>query len=146
VPPAQSLVFGVPLEPGQGVPRVVKECVEFIEQKGLQSEGVFRLSAMASEINRVKALFESGQPVDFDSAIGGVDVAAGILKFYLREMPEPLLTFQYYDQFCEVPAIPDRAAQRERIRALLGSLPQANYNLLKYLVPFLRKVTQYAGN
>jgi RalA-binding protein 1 len=56
--------------------------------------GVLRLSGSASEIERYQKRFDEGQDVDFARANVDVHVVAGLLKLFLREMPEPLLSIE----------------------------------------------------
>ena len=46
-------------------------------------------------------MFDSGSPVDFSFAQPS-DVAA-VLKYFLRELPEPLLTFDLHHNFIDIP-------------------------------------------
>lgn len=101
-------VFGIPLtdvlalsnHQGCQLPLVVTSTVEFIDRYGLDSEGIFRISAMASVLDDVKRRFNRGEIVDFAAVQGQEDVAAGILKLWLRELPEPVILFSLYPAFC----------------------------------------------
>uniref|UniRef100_A0A3B5L158 Uncharacterized protein n=1 Tax=Xiphophorus couchianus TaxID=32473 RepID=A0A3B5L158_9TELE len=65
------------------------------------------------------------------------------LKSYLRELPEPLMTFELYIDWIQASNIQD---QEKRLQALLGAcekLPCANNNNFKYLIKFLSKLTEY---
>lgn len=77
---------------------VVKKCVEFLSQEqAMQTEGLFRRSANMKTVKEVQELLNSGEPVDFsDYGAQAVHVAAVILKTFLRELEEPLLTFNLF--------------------------------------------------
>jgi hypothetical protein len=63
-----------------------------------ESEGVFRLSGSQSEVDQVLEDFVFGRnPV---LANRSVHVVCGVLKQWLRELPNPLLTYELHDAFC----------------------------------------------
>ncbi|EEC10256.1 conserved hypothetical protein [Ixodes scapularis] len=83
--------------------------------------------------------FFTGKEVDF-SAYENVHVAAVILKTFLRELEEPLLTFDLYEEVMRFQEL-DQSEKLAQARALLlERLPDDNYELLKYIVEFLAKV------
>ncbi|XP_057245469.1 rho GTPase-activating protein 44-like, partial [Malurus melanocephalus] len=69
--------------------------------------------------------------------------ATGALKSYLRELPEPLMTFELYEEWIQASNIPE---QEKRLQALWNAcekLPKANYNNIRYVIKFLAKLTEY---
>jgi hypothetical protein len=92
-----SLLENNPSEP---IPRVVSSCITFLStENALQTEGIFRRSANVQTVKEVQQLFNTGKEVDFGTFgdPGGVHVAAATLKSFLRELEEPILTFDLYD-------------------------------------------------
>lgn len=61
----------------------------------MQTEGLFRRSANMKTVKDVQELLNSGEPIQFEDygEQQSVHVAAVILKTFLRELEEPLLTF-----------------------------------------------------
>jgi Rho GTPase-activating protein RGD1 len=106
--------FGIPLEEvisreNSTLPYIVAQCVIAIDQFGLQTEGIYRISGGATTISKLKYLFESEPDnVDFRTPAGfyeDIHAVAGILKTFLRELPEPLLTRAFYDNFINASGI-----------------------------------------
>lgn len=62
----------------------------------MQAEGLFRRSANMKLVKDVQELLNSGEEVSFDDYEQSVHVAAVILKTFLRELEEPLLTFELF--------------------------------------------------
>ena len=62
----------------------------------LETEGLFRRSSSANVVKMVQTRFNKGEVVPF-SLERDVHTAAVIIKTFLRELEEPLLTFQLYD-------------------------------------------------
>ncbi len=101
-------MFGAPLcsyvERGfllqNGVPSVVSQCIDFLEKipGGLDLEGIFRVTGTQTEIEEFKDEFDTTGKCDL-SRCRDVHAVAGLLKLYLRELPEPLLTFDRYPDF-----------------------------------------------
>lgn len=63
----------------------------------LETEGLFRRSSSAGVVKGVQEKFNSGQEVTFQLP-ADVHTAAVIIKTFLRELSEPLLTFDLYDE------------------------------------------------
>uniref|UniRef100_A0AAY4B0Y7 Rho GTPase-activating protein 1 n=1 Tax=Denticeps clupeoides TaxID=299321 RepID=A0AAY4B0Y7_9TELE len=142
-PPLPTQQFGVPLSElrlraadADGVPFVVRDTVNFLLEQGLQTEGIFRRSANVSLVRSIQEKYNSGQEVNFYQ-LEDVHLAAVILKKFLRELPEPLLTYQLYNDVVNIHSTSRRV---ERIRNMLHTLPEENYASLKFLIQFLSQV------
>lgn len=77
----------------EDLPKFVIDAMDFVEEFGINSEGIFRISA--NKENEQAAIdelerSENGEIkfIDYD-----VHVAANVLKLFFRELPEPLLTY-----------------------------------------------------
>lgn len=81
-----------------------------------------------------------GQKPDFN---GDVHMAAVLLKAFLRQLDEPLMTFELYDEINAFQTL----GKEERSRAvkimILEKLPEDNYRTLKYIMQFLSKVISF---
>ena len=62
-----------------------------------KEEGIFRLSGKANAITELKEAYDNKQPVDLSKVDS--NVCCGLLKLYLREMPEPLFPARLYKAF-----------------------------------------------
>lgn len=69
------------------------------------------------------------------------NVIASALKSYLRDLPEPLLTFNLYDQFIAASQRPTEEQRKTAILNTINQLPPSNYENLRYLTKFLGKPT-----
>uniref|UniRef100_A0A8C9SZH4 Rho GTPase activating protein 1 n=1 Tax=Scleropages formosus TaxID=113540 RepID=A0A8C9SZH4_SCLFO len=138
--------FGVPLSllneknPDQeGIPLVMRDTVGFLKERGLQTEGIFRRSANITLVRNIQNKYNSGEVVDFFQ-LDDVHLAAVILKTFLRELPEPLLTFQLYTDVVNFHNVKS-STQASEIRTMLQTLPKENYASLKFLIQFLVQVS-----
>ena len=69
-----------------------------------------------------------------------VHVLTAVLKAFLREMPQPLLTYERYDQFLRAADIADEKERVSFLMALTQQLPAAHFDLLERLVFHLTRV------
>ncbi|KAJ7330616.1 hypothetical protein OS493_022231 [Desmophyllum pertusum] len=154
----KSGVFGFQLNvtsrnENASVPLIVRKCVEEIEKRGLMRVGLYRISGNARRKKQLHALFdEDSTSVDLsEDSYPDINVITGILKDYLRELPEPLITEalskmlikaakdQVQDQ--------DIASQKRFLSKLLIQLPQDNRETLVYLLNhFVRVINEKDTN
>jgi Rho GTPase-activating protein 1 len=137
-----------------GVPRVVKDCIQYLRQtgtfssfspvslsqlilQGLTDEGLFRRSPSSAILRQVKEAYDRGQVVSLDS-FDDPHLAAVLLKKYLRDLPEPLFPETLYSviQQCPLPTedISDWSAVLYIRETLLPTLPRCTYILLSYVL------------
>jgi len=142
-------IFGVALEvaversrshDGVALPVVVRECVDFIEEQGLQVEGIYRSSGVKSKVVKLRTAYSSRQPVDLSSA--DPPVVASLLKLFLRELPDPVLTARLIPSFEEVSQRRAAAHRLEGLRALLQELPEPNLRLVQWVFVHMGHVIQ----
>ncbi|XP_048347231.1 rho GTPase-activating protein 44 isoform X6 [Sphaerodactylus townsendi] len=139
--------FGKPLEEhltvsGREIAFPIEACVTMLLECGMQEEGLFRVAPSASKLKKLKAALDCCV-VDVQEYSADPHAIAGALKSYLRELPEPLMTFELYEEWIQASNIQD---QDKRIQALWNSLeklPKASFNNLRYLIKFLAKLTEY---
>ncbi|KAM4623290.1 rho GTPase-activating protein 44-like [Polymixia lowei] len=139
--------YGKPLEEhlalsGRDIAFPIEACVTMLLECGMQEEGLFRVAPSASKLKKLKASLDCGV-LDVQEYSADPHAIAGALKSYLRELPEPLMTFELYEEWIQASNLPD---QDKRLQALLVAcekLPPANANNFKYLIKFLAKLTEY---
>lgn len=117
------------LNSGQDIPMVLKCCAEFIEEFGIV-DGIYRLSGITSNIQKLRRSFDEERIPDFSQPEIRQDIHAlsSLLKMYFRELPNPLCTYQLYDHF--VDAIQTRGDGTERLRLMkqtVQKLPPPHY-------------------
>ncbi|XP_063824835.1 rho GTPase-activating protein 44-like [Ostrinia nubilalis] len=141
-------VFGYPLEEhlrvtGRTIAFPIELCVCTLHELALNEEGLFRIAGGTSKVRRMKLSLDAGLfsvplPRDYRDA----HVVASALKGYLRELPEPLLTFRLYEHFVAAARQPGDTARLNALWEAVHLLPDANYQNLRYLIKFLAALTQ----
>uniref|UniRef100_A0A671QGN1 Rho GTPase-activating protein 22-like n=1 Tax=Sinocyclocheilus anshuiensis TaxID=1608454 RepID=A0A671QGN1_9TELE len=125
-------------------PLLVEQCVDFIREQGLKEEGLFRMPGQANLVKELQDAFDCGDKPLFDSNTD-IHTVASLLKLYLRELPEPVIPFNKYEDFltCAQLLLKDEEGLSELVKQV-NTLPQANYNLLKYICKFLDEVQSHS--
>ncbi|XP_034073375.1 rho GTPase-activating protein 44-like isoform X9 [Gymnodraco acuticeps] len=127
---------------GRDIAFPIEACVTMLLECGMPEEGLFRIAPSASKLKKLKASLDCGV-LDVEEYSADPHAIAGALKSYLRELPEPLMTYELYNDWIQASNIQD---QDKRLQALLNAcekLPPANNNNFKYLIKFLSKLTEY---
>ncbi|XP_053147025.1 rho GTPase-activating protein 44 isoform X7 [Hemicordylus capensis] len=139
--------FGKPLEDhlevsGREIAFPIEACVTMLLECGMQEEGLFRVAPSASKLKKLKAALDCCV-VDIQEYSADPHAIAGALKSYLRELPEPLMTFELYEEWIQASNIQDQDKRLQALWNALEKLPKASYNNLRYLIKFLAHLTEY---
>uniref|UniRef100_A0A673K628 Rho GTPase-activating protein 6-like n=1 Tax=Sinocyclocheilus rhinocerous TaxID=307959 RepID=A0A673K628_9TELE len=121
------------------VPRVLDSCCQHLQKYGLQTVGIFRVGSSKKRVRQLREAFDQGADVVLDQRHSVHDVAA-LLKEFLRDMPDPLLTRELYSAFITL----DKADQYTVIQLLICLLPACNSDTLQCLLHFLSDVANHA--
>ncbi|XP_034049510.1 rho GTPase-activating protein 17a isoform X3 [Thalassophryne amazonica] len=126
---------------GREVALPIEACVMMLLETGMKEEGLFRIGAGASKLKKLKAALDcsTSQLEEFYSDPHAV---AGALKSYLRELPEPLMTYQLYDEWIQASSVSDPDKRLQALWVVCDKLPKNNRTNLRYLVKFLAKLAQ----
>eukprot|EP01114_Cavostelium_apophysatum_P010623 TRINITY_DN2457_c0_g3_i1.p1 TRINITY_DN2457_c0_g3~~TRINITY_DN2457_c0_g3_i1.p1 ORF type:complete len:1191 (-),score=436.75 TRINITY_DN2457_c0_g3_i1:57-3629(-) len=138
-------VFGVPLpnlmknseQAGRSIPTFVEHWLYFIEKNGADNEGIFRLSGSAIEIEKMKDIYDSGSQPEMDGK--DCHAIAGLFKLWLRELPEPLLTYDLYSTWVALSNI-EESKKLEYAKSVVAQLPIYNKYMLLALIHHLAKI------
>ncbi|XP_017482431.1 PREDICTED: LOW QUALITY PROTEIN: rho GTPase-activating protein 92B-like [Rhagoletis zephyria] len=122
---------------------ILELCICCLVENGLYEEGLLRVGCASTKLRRMKHALEAQYvktplPLEYQDP----HVIGSILKLYLRELPEPLLTYKYYKDFINAAECGSESERKAAIKATLAKLPAANYANLRYLTRFLWLVTQ----
>ncbi|KAL3999374.1 nuclear factor, interleukin 3 regulated [Sarotherodon galilaeus] len=124
------------------VPRVVDSCCQHIEKYGLHTVGIFRVGSSKKRVRQLREEFDRGIDVQLDEEYSVHDVAA-LLKEFLRDLPDPLLTKELYTAFINTTLL-DSYEQQSVVQLLIYLLPACNSDTLHRLLEFLSTVADHA--
>ncbi|XP_008275377.1 rho GTPase-activating protein 29-like isoform X2 [Stegastes partitus] len=150
-----------------GIPFIIKKCTSEIESRALNIKGIYRVNGAKSRVEKLCQAFENGKDLVELSELSPHDIS-NVLKLYLRQLPEPLIQYRFYNDFIGLAKECQRVIVEEadklkstqpgekggpsiqlnrvifKIRDLLCQLPAANYRTLRYLIAHLNRVTEQA--
>ncbi|KAM6465746.1 rho GTPase-activating protein 18 isoform 3-T3 [Liasis olivaceus] len=150
----ESGIFGVPLlvllehdqkrVPGIRIPLIFQKLISQIEEGKLETEGLLRIPGVAA---RVKNLCQEIESKFYEGTFNWDSVkqhdAASLLKFFIRELPQPLFTVEYLKAFQDVQKLPTKKHQLQALNLLVLLLPEGNRDTLKVLLEFLQRVIDH---
>eukprot|EP01103_Thecamoeba_quadrilineata_P017911 TRINITY_DN6561_c0_g1_i1.p1 TRINITY_DN6561_c0_g1~~TRINITY_DN6561_c0_g1_i1.p1 ORF type:complete len:540 (+),score=132.64 TRINITY_DN6561_c0_g1_i1:67-1686(+) len=127
------------------VPTAVVYLINHIRETGLQVPGIFRISGSLTNVLELKKRLDVGKfPLPDLSSYDLHDICS-TLKLWLRQMANPLLTFNLYEAFISATSINESEEERlECIRKVVKQLPVGHLVLLKFLVAFLVEVASHS--
>ncbi|NXN30236.1 3BP1 protein, partial [Nycticryphes semicollaris] len=139
--------YGVPLEThlkslGREIALPIEACVMMLLASGMREEGLFRLAAGASVLRKLKSSLGSGSNA-LEEFYSDPHAVAGALKSYLRELPQPLMTFELYNEWVKVASLKDVDDRIQSLQDTCSRLPRDSHNNLRYLIKFLAKLAEH---
>uniref|UniRef100_A0A3Q3EEM7 Rho GTPase-activating protein 35 n=1 Tax=Labrus bergylta TaxID=56723 RepID=A0A3Q3EEM7_9LABR len=144
--PMESSYFGVPLvsvvSPDRPIPLFIEKCVRFIETTGLNTEGLYRVSGNKSEMESMQRQFEQDHGLDLVEKDFSINTVAGGLKSFFSELPEPLVPCALQVDLLDAFKINDREQRLYTMKDVLRRFPRENYDVFKYVLSHLHKVSQ----
>ncbi|XP_059426321.1 rho GTPase-activating protein 15-like isoform X2 [Carassius carassius] len=173
-PPLQTLqekglikdqVFGCGLEllcerEKSSVPQFVRKCTDTVERRGLETDGIYRVSGnlaviqkLRFAVNHERAVTTDGRylfPEDLvqerldldDPQWEDIHVITGALKLFFRELPEPLVPYEFFQDIVETVKLSDHEDKVERLKLLVLSMPPPNHHTLQHMIRHLRRVME----
>ncbi|XP_043224068.1 rho GTPase-activating protein 26-like isoform X1 [Amphibalanus amphitrite] len=123
----------------------VSRCLAQLEDRGLQDQGLYRVVGVSSKVNRLVQLglsrtkFEQvdlASPQEWENK-----TLTSAVKTYLRNLPEPLMTFRLHSEFMNAAKTDKKEVRVAKVLSLVSKLPKLNYQLLKLLIHHLQKVS-----
>ncbi|KAI3630357.1 hypothetical protein MIR68_011792 [Amoeboaphelidium protococcarum] len=158
-------LYAVPKVPGTQIPVIIKVLLRHLKKYDLQTEGIFRLSGAQSTVLKLKNLFDNDPDGGMKFLAGGEDAlldyinlgdghaVAGVVKLFLRELPDPLLTFDLFDAFIACAQSQQSIDQQHggaqrlwQMYVLVNSLPSENRDLLCTLLQFSSLVSEESNS
>ncbi|KAM8867121.1 rho GTPase-activating protein 15 isoform 8-T9 [Synchiropus picturatus] len=176
-PPLQALqekglikdqVFGCRLEmlcerEKSTVPRFVRMCTESVERRGLDTDGIYRVSGNLAVIQKLRFLVNHERAVTTDgrymfpaelvqeeklnldeSEWEDIHVITGALKLFFRELPEPLVPYGFFTDIVETIKMMDYMDKVDRLKCLILNMPPPNYDTLKFMCRHLKRVLEHS--
>uniref|UniRef100_A0A3Q4HT30 Myosin IXA n=1 Tax=Neolamprologus brichardi TaxID=32507 RepID=A0A3Q4HT30_NEOBR len=121
------------------VPLVVEKLINYIEMHGLYTEGIYRKSGSANKIKELKLGLDTDvENMNLDDY--NIHVIASVFKQWLRDLPNPLMTFELYDEFIRVMGLQDKKEMTRGVYSVIDQLSRTHLNTLERLIFHLVRI------
>jgi RalA-binding protein 1 len=124
---------------GVKLPLVVRDCIDFL-QENLSSDQIYKVEGVKTRIQNLKKCYNNRDPI---TEVMDVATASSLLKTYISDLPEPILTTELIARFEEVSASPDVTTQAKEFSLLIDQLPKVNQVLLAWISRHLSAVINH---
>ncbi|RHZ66674.1 hypothetical protein CDV55_101249 [Aspergillus turcosus] len=145
---APTALFGTDLEQRMEheksiIPAIVTRCIQEVELRGMDMEGIYRKSGASSAVQTIREGFERS-PQDYDISDPDLDIHAvtSALKQYFRKLPTPLITYEVYEKIIDTGEISSAEARISVLQKSLAELPRVHQDVLEFLVFHLKRVVE----
>ncbi|XP_054451914.1 rho GTPase-activating protein 15-like [Anoplopoma fimbria] len=130
---------------GTTVPRFVQICLDAVDKRGLDADGIYRVSGNLATIQKLRFIVDQEEDLDLDqSQWEDIHVVTGALKMFFRELPEPLFPFRFFQQFVEAVKIKESKLKVQAVKKLIQELPKPNQDTMKLLFSHLHRVLGFS--
>ncbi|XP_045443295.1 unconventional myosin-IXa isoform X14 [Pipistrellus kuhlii] len=142
-PELSSRQFGVELSrltsEDRTVPLVVEKLINYIEMHGLYTEGIYRKSGSTNKIKELRqGLDTDAESVSLDDY--NIHVIASVFKQWLRDLPNPLMTFELYEEFLRAMGLQERKETIRGVYSVIDQLSRTHLNTLERLIFHLVRI------
>ena len=157
---SKTAIFGVPLEqllerdyeestdgvgPGSlKIPSLVQEAVSAMKTMDMSVEGVFRKNGNIKRLNDAKEEIDSRGTVEVDLTKENPVQVAALLKKFLRELPDPLLTHKLHKLWITSQKIEDIEKRRRVLHLTCCLLPKPHRDTMEVLFNFMNWVSSFS--
>ncbi|XP_029282414.1 rho GTPase-activating protein 15 [Cottoperca gobio] len=130
---------------GATVPRFVQICLDAIDKRGLEVDGIYRVSGNLATIQKLRFIVDQEEDLNLDhSQWEDIHVVTGALKMFFRELPEPLFPFRFFQLFVEAVKIKESKHKVQAVKKLIQELPKPNQDTMKLLFKHLHGVLAFS--
>ncbi|XP_063060779.1 rho GTPase-activating protein 35 [Engraulis encrasicolus] len=142
----ESNYFGIPLAqvvtPERPIPLFIDKCIRYIEATGMNTEGLYRVSGNKAEMESMQRQFDQDHSLDLVEKDMSINTVAGAMKSFFSELPDPLVPYALQLDLVEAYKINEREQRFHTMKDVLRHFPRENYDVFKFVVSHLHKVSQ----
>ncbi|XP_071043983.1 rho GTPase-activating protein 190 isoform X33 [Parasteatoda tepidariorum] len=128
-------------------PLFVEKCIKFIEEEGLDSEGIYRVPGNRAHVDLLFQKFDEDPSVSIRELDIPVNAVATALKDFFSKRLPPLIPPCLMNELTEISGasysssgIQDKSCRLFTLRDLLKKLPSCNFEVLKFVFQHFVKV------
>ncbi|KAJ3432643.1 rho/rac/cdc gtpase-activating protein [Anaeramoeba flamelloides] len=145
----ETQIFGVPLEKvlqrdsrtNYAAPKLIEECILFLEWKGIESVGLYRITGSIEKREQLRRQYNLGIDVSFEN-ISSLDTVASLIKQFLRDLPDHVFGPKHSEIIEKLSQLNNNDEQLKYFSEILPQIPLPNFSLLYLLMPHLKRVSE----
>ncbi|KAI0406865.1 rho GTPase activator Rga [Xylaria palmicola] len=122
------------------IPSVVTRCIEEVELRGMEMEGIYRKTGGNSQVKIIQEGFDKNENFDISDPDMDITAVTSVLKQYFRKLPTPLLTYDIYDRVLETNSFTSDAEKCSHLQNVFNQLPRQHKDCLEFLMFHLSRV------
>ncbi|XP_069480762.1 unconventional myosin-IXa isoform X2 [Ambystoma mexicanum] len=123
------------------VPLLAEKLINYIEMHGLYTEGIYRKSGSTNKIKELRQGLDTDiDHVNLDDY--SIHVIASVFKQWLRDLPNPLMTFELYEEFLRAMGLRERREMLRGVYCVIDQLSRTHLNTLERLIFHLVRIAQ----
>ncbi|XP_071102658.1 rho GTPase-activating protein 15-like isoform X6 [Haliotis cracherodii] len=126
------------------VPAFVTKCIAAVEHKGLDHDGLYRVSGNLAEIQKLRFVVDKEETYSLDDESCDINVLTGSLKLFFRELKEPLFPFSMFDRFTTAIRKEKNSQKLQAFKELVLELPKCHYHTMRALFKHLTNVIAHS--
>ncbi|XP_036910861.1 oligophrenin-1 [Sturnira hondurensis] len=127
--------------------KFVRKCINVIETTGIKTEGLYRTVGSNIQVQKLlNAFFDPKCPgdVDFHNSDWDIKTITSSLKFYLRNLSEPVMTYRLHKELVSAAKSDNLDYRLGAIHSLVYKLPEKNREMLELLIRHLVNVCEHS--
>uniref|UniRef100_A0A8C7VJM3 Rho GTPase-activating protein 26 n=1 Tax=Oncorhynchus mykiss TaxID=8022 RepID=A0A8C7VJM3_ONCMY len=113
---------------------------------GIDEQGLYRIVGVNSRVQKLLGLAmdpKTCADVELDSTEWEIKTITSAIKYYLRMLPAPLMTYQYQRSFIKAAKLDNQEARITEIHSIIHRLPEKNRQMLDLLTKHLANVASH---
>ncbi|WKY00969.1 hypothetical protein Q1695_015181 [Nippostrongylus brasiliensis] len=124
----------------------VQQCIQFLEERGIREQGLYRNCGVTSKVQKLMQLgldkrkANGGDKLNFNDDEWEIKTISSAVKTFLRNLPEPLMTFEQHNLFINAAKMDDRRTRVDHIHYYVHKLPPSHKSMLEIVIRHLRRV------
>ncbi|KAK8724103.1 hypothetical protein OTU49_017494 [Cherax quadricarinatus] len=128
------------------VPLLVALCINVVESRGLQTQGIYRIPGNKAAVTHLSEMINKDpKSIDYDDPRWcDVNVISSMLKQFFQKLPDPLFTIELYPLFIEASKVEDPSQRMVELKKLVQELPYHHYETLRFLITHLNNIVTHS--